>query len=777
MKLIFKIARNECRYLFYSPIAWFLLIVFLVQCSFFYTGPISTGASYQEMMVKNSADFKGARDSLTIGVFLKGNIFMNVLRNLYLFIPLLTMGLISREKNNGTMALLYSSPVNLPRIVFGKFLGIMLYNLLLLGIVLFFIVSGLFNIRQADHGILLSGALGFYLLVCAYSAIGMFMSSLTTYQIVSALATFAAIFILSRIGMLWQRHDLVRDLTYFLSMQNRTLKMLSGLIVTKDVIYFVLVTGMFVAFTLIRLKNGREVKPWYVKAARYTAVVAVVLIAGYISSRPVLTGYWDASATNINTIHPRTQQNLRELGDSTLEVTLYTNLLHSSLGRGLPESRNVDYLAGFWEPYLRFRPDIRFRYVYYYDNDPATDDSLFYRSMPGRSLKDIAAETADVIDASLSDFASPDSIRRHIDLRSEGYRVVMQLKYRGRKVFLRTYDDPFFWPNETNVNAAIKHLLDPDIPKIAFATGEYERNIMKRGEREFAFHTALKLSRHSLVNIGFDADTVNLTTQQIPSDITALVMADPKMDLSPIITGKLRNYIGSGGNMLLMGEPGKQYVMNPLLAQTGMQLTNGQLVQPTFHETPDKVWSYVTAASSNLSESYSLAAQKNEGSDSLGFVMMPGTTGIIQANDSGFVQKTVTTTLPDSAWLKAGRVVIDSTLPPRNPLEGDLKEKTFPTTMQLSRRVHGKDQRIIIAGDADFASNLRWPDNLDFTTSLYSWLAYNKYPIYTPRPEPKDIWFNIGDKAAAIQKTIYIWVLPGLLLLAGAILLIRRKRK
>jgi ABC-2 type transport system permease protein len=88
---------------------------------------------------------------------------------------------------------LYSSPVRTREIVLGKYLAILIYNLLLVAIVAIFIVSGLINIRNPDHGMLLSSLLGFYLLISAFAAIGMFMSSLTTYQIVSAIATFLLI--------------------------------------------------------------------------------------------------------------------------------------------------------------------------------------------------------------------------------------------------------------------------------------------------------------------------------------------------------------------------------------------------------------------------------------------------------------------------------------------------------------------------------------------------------------------------------------------------------
>ena len=370
MKLIYKIARAELRNLFYSPVAWFLGIAFLVQCAFFYTSAIGALAKTQESLIKHSKGFDGFGMSLTRSIFLnRDGIFVNVMNNLYLFLPLLTMGVISREINNGTIRLLNSSPIKTRHIVLGKYFAIMLYNLLLLGIVGIFMVAGLFSISQVDTGLVLSALLGFYLLTCAFSAIGIYMSSLTTYQIVSAIATFLVFFVLTRIGSLWQQYDFVRDLTYFLSMNGRTNKMVAGLITTKDVIYFLLIIGMFLSFTLFRVKGSMESIPWYKKTGRYMLVIIVVLGLGYVSSLPAYIGYWDTTRNNVNTIHPNTQKVITDFEKGEpLEVVLYTNILHrQSYNRGGKVEKRNEYKWDLWERYLRFKSDIKFSYVNYYD--------------------------------------------------------------------------------------------------------------------------------------------------------------------------------------------------------------------------------------------------------------------------------------------------------------------------------------------------------------------------------------------------------------------------
>ncbi|MFA4870207.1 MAG: Gldg family protein [Pedobacter sp.] len=781
--IIFKIAKNEVRNLCYSPVAWFLALVFLVQCAFYYATPLTVSAMVQEVLLKNSPKFKHFPSPITPVAYLEANsIFEKALENLYLFIPLLTMGILSREINNGTFKLLYSSPIRLRDIVLGKYLALMIYNLALVGILSIFMVSGIFHIKSIDYPILLSATLGFYLLACAYSAIGLFMSSLSTYQIISAIGTFMVLFMLGRIGTLWQQYDFVRDLTYFLSISGRTGKMMLGLITSKDVIYFFVVIYMFLGFTLFKLKGGREIKPWSVKFLRYIGVVVSGVLIGYISSRPAITGYWDLTVGQTNTIHPRSQKILESLDDKAeLEVTLYANLLGASLTRGLPAARN-SYLTTLWEPFLRFKPDIKFKYVYYYDNDGSLDDKQYYKAYPGKTEKQIAGIMAKLYKVDSTMFMPPADIRKMIDPNSENGRLLLQLKYKDQIINLRTYEDSYCWPNETHIDEALKRLTAEKSPKIYMLSGNLERSIYKTGEREYSRTFADKGNRNALINHGFDIGTLSLDQQDIPADITALVIADPKTDLSSATLTKVKQYIDKGGNLLVYGEPRKQGILNPLLSYIGVQFMKGILVELSKNETPDKVRSYITAAGADLAEEAPLlkwkeALQKKDIENDTLKIPTPGVVALSYTTDGSFTISPLLRTVPHKTWLKAGTLVLDSIPPAFNLKDGDIKETSFVTAVQLTRQINNKHQRIIICGDADFTSNMRNGKN-SFGNAFYSWFADGAYPQYLPRNiEVKDNLLLISHSTAKVFKIIYIWILPGLLLLMGTLLLIRRKRK
>lgn len=779
MRIIFQIAKNELRNLFYSPIAWFVTVVMMVMCAFYYTDIISFTAKMMHLTYKNYPNITlSFFDSFTSGFYLnmQGGFIFTILPHLFLFVPLLTMGVIGREFNNGTIRLLYSSPVKLRNIVLGKFLGMAIYNLLLVSVVGIFMVAGFATIKSLDVPPLLCASLGLYLFFTTLTAIGIFMSSLTTYQVVSAVATFIVLFILSGIGGLWQQYDFIRDLTSFLSLSGRLEKMIMGLLTSKDVLYYLIFMAMFIGFTLLKLKAGQETKPWYVKMGRYLAIVAGALVIGYISSRPRFTGYFDTTATKTNTVHPRTQQLLERFNEAPLEVTLYTNIFATYASFGFPASRNY-YIARLWEGYQRFKTDIDFKYEYYYALNQST--GTIFDTYPGKSLQQIVglATKMNKVDSAL--FKPYEKISKQIDLAPEDYQLVMQLKYKGRSTLVRFLNDSKMLPDQQNMNAAFSRLLEDPIPKVYFVTGELERNIYKTGEREYFTHVLDKGNRFSLINTGFDADSLNLSTQPIPDSTSLLVMADPKMDLTPTVLKKLQNYIDNGGNMLVTGEPGKQYVLNPLLSQTGVQFSNGQLVEPSKDETPDKINNYYTFGAFDLAEHTILVQRKyvwehGNRQDSLraGFA---GATGISWSDNSSFTITPLYMSSPGRAWLKAGKLVIDSITPVFSPEEGDIQSTSFPTAIALSRHHNNKEQRIIIAGDADFLSNLRHGNSL--FDPLYSWLSYNQFPVYTPYPRANDNVFLLSPAGASAQKILLLWVLPAVVLVAGTVILIRRKRK
>jgi ABC-2 type transport system permease protein len=805
MKTIVKIAKTELALLFYSPIAWFLLIAFLFQAGLTYSGEIENYLIMQEM---------GGRRLQSL-IFLTSKIFApaygiwpGLVRNLYLYLPLLTMGLMSREINSGTIKLLYSSPIKVREIIFGKFLAMMVYNLALVGVLAIIVVCGLLNIHSADAGMLISGLIGVYVLLCAYAAIGLFMSCLTSYQVVAALSTLVLLAALSYIGSVWQDIDFVRDLTYFLSITGRTDNMLLGLITTKDLLYFGVIIFVFLSFSIYKLQGDRESKPAWIKAGRYVLIVVLALTIGYISSRPGLIGYVDLTATGSMTLTANSQTIIREMGDEPLEVTSYINLLDGRFYYGRPENRNQDMAR--WEPYLRFKSNIKFNYVYFYDS---TDKNLF-KYNPGKDLKTLSEQFARSMKLNLTNFKTPSAMHRLIDLRPEQNRYVMQLKYKGRSTFLRLFDDQIVFPTETETDAALKRLLQAQLPKIAFLQGEAERSIDKLGDRQYKMVTNQITFRNSLVNQGFDVERVTLKDEDVPGDIAALVIADPKMTFDTLVIARIQRYLAAGGNLLLAGEPGKQSLLNPLLQPLGVQFMDGMLIERSKDFSPALIQLFPTAFADSLTKKL----QQDE-DDSLPVTML-GAAALTYTKSGPFQVTPLLTTDGKDCWNKKVKPTEEQLESSEDENVSQSSTTTFITTaavapvadrhhheekpsypvlsysaadgdqagpltaaIALTRTINGRQQRIVVTGDADFLSNAELgrytprTANFDFSTALFSWFSNGQFPIDTSRPPSRDKRITVTSGGMVFLTWLLLGILPGLLLIAGTILLIRRKRK
>lgn len=311
MKIIFKIARAELRTLFYSPIAWLVIILFYATGAALFSYSMEGLSTYQEVMLDLQPDWFGFSNGA--GNFITTAILNKTSEYIFLFIPLLTMGVINRELSNGTIKLLYSSPIRTREIVLGKYLGLVLFSFILLLIFIILLLLLYVNIQNGEYELYFAILLGLFLLMNTYFAIGLFISCLTTYQIVAAVITFTVFFILSAISGLWQQYDLIRDITWLLSMAGRSEMMLYGLITSRDVLYFILIIALFIGFAMIRLRSTQESRKWTVAASRYGALLLIVIILGYVSSRPGYIAYADLTNNKTNTLHPATQEVLKQL--------------------------------------------------------------------------------------------------------------------------------------------------------------------------------------------------------------------------------------------------------------------------------------------------------------------------------------------------------------------------------------------------------------------------------------------------------------------------------
>ena len=763
MRKIIKIAGNELRALFYSPIAWFILIAFVLQVSSVFLGIVRGFARAGTFGEPIEYSLTSAALS---GMF---GLFTGIQQNLYFYFPLLTMGLMSRELSSGSIKLLYSSPVSASQIVIGKYLSMMAYGLVMIGLIFLYVLFFAATIPHFDSSMAFAGLLGLYLLACAYAAIGLFMSSLTSYQIVAAMGTLAALAFLNFVGSIGQGIDFIRDITYWLSINGRATVFVEGLLCSEEFCYFVLVIFLFIMLTVMKVESHRAKRRGMVAVGRYMGVVVLTMILGYLTSRPSMLLYKDMTARKSQTISDESRRVVEKM-DGKLTITAYVNLLGDNYNYGLPKNTNSN--LRHFKSYIRFKPDIKMDYVYYYHKvreAPRGMEGLTDRELAERILKSSKSRVGKMV--SLDELPNPQEIKE------EGYRFFWKLtREEGQSTHLRLFQDMMVFPTENETSAAMKRLVT-ESPRVAFLTGHGERDSRNVGDRDYYAFARNQTFRYALLNQGFDIWTYELVKQEeIPSDIKVLVIADARTPFLPGEIEKIERFVENGGNLLIAGEPGRQEVMNPLVSIFGVRFMDGLLLQPSEDFSADLLVCEIAEEGASITRELASLRKKNR------HIVLPGGTGLIYEEKNGFRVLPLLSTPDTGSWNRTCPVDPVHDVVTLNTAIGEV-ERAYPTALALSRQQNGKEQRIILLGDADCFSNAELmmqregiqAYNFSLITESFRWLSDGAFPVDTKRPDPEDTSVLLKLRSLKWVRWGFLGILPCCLL--GGFLSVQLKRR
>jgi ABC-2 type transport system permease protein len=244
--MIISIALRELRSMFLSPLAWTVLAVIQLVLAWSFFTQIDFFFNIQSQLA-TLPNAPGVTDLVVMPTFEVASII------LLMVTPLLTMRLISEERRNGSIALLLSSPISMTEIVLGKFTGIVLFMLIFITMISLMPLSLLMG-TELDLGKLAAGVFALVLLLSAFSAAGLYLSSLTSNPVVAAISTFGLLL------LLWIINSNTGDASNTLdqlSLLGHFAPMLRGLIDTADIAYFVLFIATFLLLTIRQLDSQR----------------------------------------------------------------------------------------------------------------------------------------------------------------------------------------------------------------------------------------------------------------------------------------------------------------------------------------------------------------------------------------------------------------------------------------------------------------------------------------------------------------------------------------
>lgn len=235
-----------------------------------------------------------------------GVMLENTMLAFIFLIPMLTMGMFAGEKRSGTYKLLYSVPVEKYKIVLGKyfaactvFVTAVMINFLSALTMLFF--------RGQTFGEVVCIYIGFILIGAAFAAIGMFISSLTENQIVSAVIAFGICFLiyLSEWALDTKLGGIIKWFALTQSFKNFS----AGILDLKALIQYISFSAVFVILTILRLEKYE----FGGKKRSEQIIIAVCTLASFF----VLNYTAELLSGHIQMTYDMTENGIFELSDET----------------------------------------------------------------------------------------------------------------------------------------------------------------------------------------------------------------------------------------------------------------------------------------------------------------------------------------------------------------------------------------------------------------------------------------------------------------------------
>jgi len=318
---------------------------------------------------------------------------------------------------------------------------------------------------------------------------------------------------------------------------------------------------------------------------------------------------------------------------------------------------------------------------------------------------------------------------------------------------------------EAEITEGLVRLMSDKL-SVYFLTGHGEPSLQAGAQRSFSQAKAALEAKSYVVN-----ELNLLTTNEIPQDAKVIVAGGANVPLSEEEVGKLKQFVEGGGSLLVLAEPefltGFGEAEDPL----------GAFLQETYGISlgDDLVLDYSTnQLSIALAGSYASHAITQSFSTTISYY--PTARSVSLASVDGFTGQELVSTSPQS-WAERDLEGLQSESAPQ-PDEGVDLMGPVPVAA-VSQDLAGK-QRVAVFGDVDFATDQYFNEyaNGDMLVNTIDWAAEQENLINLSQPQvTQRIIVPPTTQAQGLIQLVSIFLPPALVLLAGVVVFIQRRRR
>ena len=291
------------------------------------------------------------------------------------------------------------------------------------------------------------------------------------------------------------------------------------------------------------------------------------------------------------------------------------------------------------------------------------------------------------------------------------------------------------------------------------------------GERKPSGDTnhGLGLFGRELETKGLRVQTLNLSESPVPDNTHLLVLASPQVELLPGEVGVLLEFVRNGGNLLWLAEPKRLESLQPLADLLGIGFLPGMVVDATgqMFGVSEPTFAIITGY------------PQHEITREMTTVTVFPEVAALEINEDGEWASLPLLTTLERSWTELGE------------LDGEIRfdqgtdERAGPLdigvamTRMTDAGETDSEQRILVIGDGDFLSNtyLGNAGNLGFGLQAVHWLSHDDAYIDIRVRTAPDATLVLTNTMRAVIGFGFLFGLPLLLLLAGLVIWLRRRRR
>ena len=649
---------------------------------------------------------------------------------LFLFsVPILTMRILAEERKQKTDQLILTAPIPVWKIVVGKYLAMATVFICAVVVVCFYpiIMSFFGTVNMAEAYV---AVFGYTLYGLAGIAVGMFISSITESQVVAMVLSFVAMFITYMMSgitsMISSTGNIATKILNCFDFGSRMEDFYNGVLSVTDTVYYFTVIGLGIFFTIQSIQKRRyTISTKKLKAGAYSSTMIVIVTVAavffnlMVSELPDSVKSIDMTSNKLYSITQDTEDFLAQLSE---DITIYVLASESNHDTNVEKTLNK---------YQEISSHIKVEYK---------DPSVYPAFASGYSDSSVSSGSLIV----------EGSKRSKVLDYNELYQT--EFDYNTYQSTVTGYDV------EGQVTSALSYVAGDNNTKIYAITGHGEADVTEN-------------FTGSLTKANVEVESLNLISEEsIPEDAQAILIMSPQSDYSTEDAQKVKDYLNNGGNALVTAGwvEGSMDNFKGILAEYGLNVGTEVVMETSAGNYAQNNPFYLLPTISSTEITSTVSGNY--------YIFAPYSVGITVNSED---ENNNITTLLSTSESSYGKADIQNASSYEKE-EGDV-DGPFYLGASSERTIDDKTSTVIVYSCdsifTDEADNMVSGANKELFKSSVNSIVTADVSVSIPVKEYAASYLTVPQLQIVTIGLITVLVIPLVLLIAGIVITVRRRKK